>query len=166
MENFNKREVVDNLDDKVDINYHETSELIKSLQNHCSNINDESIKNSEALLNYLNNSLESFTTVQIANNSTGTKIINKFPSTELCDKVWNSIREKDFSKPDFKIEIVIPSSDSIHPESSGNYSCSQPKSIATNLNPTNDQVHVLQVLKSRFEEYKISITYAWWTRCR
>lgn len=117
-------------------------------------INDESIKNSEALQNSLNNSLQSFTAMQIANNSTETQSINKFPSTELCHKVWNSMREKDFPKPDLKNEIIILSSDSIHPESSGTYSCSQPKSIATNFNPTNDQVHVLEVLKSRLEEYK------------
>ena len=152
MQNY-KKNFVNNLDVNCDINHQETSELITSLQNDCSNMTDESIKKNEASLKYLNHSLQSLTTMQNEQNAMETQCINTSPSTEVCDKIWNSIREKEILKTDLKNEIVILSSESIH---TGNKFTNFMEQISTKtiFNPTNDQINVLKVLKSHLHEFK------------
>jgi hypothetical protein len=52
--------------------------------------------------------------MQIEIKCTEVQLINKFPSTELCDREWNSIREKEFPKRDLKDKIILPTSNSMN----------------------------------------------------
>ena len=98
IDNTSNLKATNNANEELEINDTETLQLIKTLQDHCSNTTDLATKKNVDLNNYLNSSHKAFLSIAMKYEKNEREYLNNFSSNESAEKVWNSIREKEFQE--------------------------------------------------------------------
>ena len=151
--NLPNRDIIITSNENFDINDPETNELINSIKNDCSNMNGDTVVSNEAINRYLQNSFDSLTQMT-TDYSSKVDILNKFMSSKLSEEVWNNIREKILQDDSDQMELHNSSLLEIYTRASNISNIMIPNLITPNMTPTNDQLKVLQVLKSYLQEFQ------------